>query len=132
MNFRQFIEFSIEGIDADGILAKLPNMTFDQQAEVDKKLHDQSIGHGSFGIGSVDLQRDKGTKTNFQLILAGNRDKKLIQNTILGLRNDQKGHMKYLSDYPESERTGDRKWHSTWIAVYDKWISYLSELLQER
>lgn len=131
MDFRQYLEFSIKGLDADSILARLPSMNFEQQAEVDKKLHTMAIGHGTFGLGSADLAQDKGIKTNFQQILAGNHDKRLIRATIAGLREDQQGHMVYLTQYPETERTGDRKWHSTWINVYDKWIAYLQKLMSE-
>jgi hypothetical protein len=127
MNFKEFID--IKGLDAEGILNRLPSMTFDQQAEVDKKLHNMAIGHGDFGSDSVDLAQDESIKTNFQRILSGERDEKLIQSTIAGLRRDQKGHMSYLTQYPETELTGDRKWHSTWIAVYDKWIAYLRKLI---
>ena len=130
MNFRQFLEFSIEGLDADGILAKFPK-DFEQQAELDKKLHNMAIGHGTFGTGSGALQADKNTKSNFQLILAGNHDKNLIRDTIARLRTDQKGHTAYITDYPESERTGDRRWHTTWMNVYDKWIGYLQKLMSE-
>ena len=130
MDFRQYLEFAdIKGLDADEILVRLPSMDFEQQAEVDKKLHNMAIGHGTFGPGSTNLAQDKNIKTNFQRILAGEHDSRLIQATIAGLRKDQRGHMAYLTQYPENEKTGDRAWHSTWINVYDKWIAYLEKLI---
>ena len=125
MEFRQFLEFN----DTQAILNKLPSMSFEQQAELDKKLHNRAINQGTFGmVGSSQLQNDKGTKTDFQSILAGNRDPDLIQSTIRNLREDQKGHGKYITLYPDTEETGSRAWHITWMNVYEKWIKWLTKL----
>jgi hypothetical protein len=126
MDFKRFLEFS----DTQAILDRLPSMDFEQQAELDKKLHNMAVNNNTFGmIGSSKLLSDKGTKTDFERILAGNRDPNLIRLTISKLRDDQKDHAVYITQYPDTEKTGNRAWHMAWMNVYERWIRWLNKLL---
>ena len=138
MDFRQFIESSIniQGLDADDIVARLPSMSFAQQAEVDKALHDKAIHHGTFSpMDSKALSQDEGIKTAFQRILQAAEsgqplDKKLIYITMNQIERDQKRHKEYLGELGHNpEKTGDKKWHYAWILTYDGWLKHLRILL---
>ena len=127
MEFRQFVETDMNGLDADDIVARLPSMTFAQQADIDKRLHDTAINNGTFGAASQLLAQDKTVKTAFQRILAGDHDKNLVRSTIFKIQRDQEGHKRYLTA-PQTEKTGNIKWHLTWIHIYDNWLKYLRPL----
>lgn len=126
MDFKDFVERA----DANDIISRLPSMSFAQQAELDKNLHNDAISQGTFGqVGSADLQQDKMAKTAFQRIMAGDHNPRLIRNTIEKLQQDKAGHQEYLAQGNQSDLTGDKKWHSTWMNVYSNWINHLRRLL---
>jgi hypothetical protein len=108
------------------ILSQLPSMDIVQQALLDKKLHQDAVGKGSFGSQSSTLSHDTDWKQKFIDIVQGReRRPEIIRQTIDIIRRDMQSH---LGRVPNA-KTGSDAWHRSWSVVYQKWLNKLNQIL---
>ena len=116
-------------------IKRIQSVNVIDQAEEDKKLHDNAIGTNRFDADQEEfLKQDRILKTQFQEIMKGNLtannkpiSSNYIQKIISGLIYDKKTHIHFLNQ-PEAENTGSHGWQRHWISVYDGWIAKLEQV----
>jgi len=113
-------------------LAGLDEMSPDQQAKLDIKLHMSALkpGEDRFDSGDQQMLASDITETKqkfIRLIKQRNPDPNEVSEVIQLLRRDIQSHVDHM-DNP-NEEYGTKAWHETWINVYEDWINRLSSLI---